>query len=186
MTDGVALHPYQHRAPPRQSGERFVAGIGKIDITQDRIDDLFDKGVLCAEKRLRTPACKRPGLLYTEFGYRNRSEKRVDTLTEIERDGYYDVALRRARFNEAKWTSIYQVVEDPIEDPNDRTDEFKEEYGLFSLEGAVSGTRSYGKGQGPGYDHPQRRRAYCDGIYKFVSAHPNQYTIAERPESGCG
>lgn len=186
VTDGVALHPYQHRAPPRQSGERFVAGIGKIDITQDRIDDLFDKGVLCAEKRLRTPACKRPGLLYTEFGYRNRSEKRVDTLTEIERDGYYDVALRRARFNEAKWTSIYQVVEDPIEDPNDRTDEFKEEYGLFSLEGAVSGTRSYGKGQGPGYDHPQRRRAYCDGIYKFVSAHPNQYTIAERPESGCG
>jgi len=112
------------------------------------------------------------GLLFTEFGYLNRGDladgrgmRRVHT--ERERASWFTAALRRALKYRAKWMVLYHATELPP-DIYDPPDPCRDEYGLFRVDGAVGGQRSYGKGRKPGFANPQRRRAFCDGIYNFA------------------
>jgi len=175
-TEGVAWHPYQHSLPPKEAGAPGVTGIGRITTTRKRIEGLFnkspDRAVRCAS-RLRTPDCKVPGLLFTEFGYLARGygsrpvarKRNLVAHTEKERASLFTSALRKALKYKAKWMVLYHAAElDPRHfPPPDRDD-----YGLFSVDGSVRGTRPYGKGPKPNFANPQRRRAFCDGIYNFA------------------
>lgn len=179
VTDGVAWHPYQHRDSPRLDGGRRVTGIGRIDHTQRLLSGLFDKGQACGAKRLRTPACDRPGLLYTEFGYRVRSDKRSEFHTEGVRRRWFVLTLRRALKNRAKWMTIYHATElNPTLFPESPTD-----YGLFESDGTTRGARSYGKQTRDPDDDDRRRVAFCDGIYAFTAA--RGYDV-DRANSACG
>jgi len=135
-------------------------------LIQDRIDGLFNKSTPCSS-RLYVPAtggtCKRPGLLYTEFGYFARSNTRSTHHNEGRRAGLFKSALRVALKDGAKWMSLYHATEtENLSIPLD--------YGIFAVNGTVRGTRSYGKGPRPGYANPQPRRSYCDGIRAFAIA----------------
>jgi len=87
--------PYQHSVWPTKRGARGFVGIGKIALTQARIDGLFNKSSPCSS-RLYVPKptpdgiCKRPGLLYTEFGYFSRSKNRSTHHSEAGNDPPFD------------------------------------------------------------------------------------------------
>jgi hypothetical protein len=175
-TDGVAWHPYQHSAWPTKAGPKGKVGIGKVDLTQDRIDGLFNKQAPCSSRLYRPPLqrggrCTRPGLLYTEFGYFARNPKPTIYHTESRRAGMFKAALGRALRNDVKWMSIYHATE--------AADLTGIDYGVFASDGEVRGQRSTGKGPRPGYDNPQQRRAYCDGIRAFGIA--ERYPIESAP-----
>jgi len=151
---------------PTKRGARGFVGIGKIALTQARIDGLFNKSSPCSS-RLYVPKptpdgiCKRPGLLYTEFGYFSRSKNRSTHHSEGRRAGLFKSALGVALKNGAKWMSLYHATEEQdLSRPED--------YGIFAVDGTVRGTRPFGKGPRPGYANPQRRRTYCDGIRAFA------------------
>lgn len=191
ITDGIAIHPYQHRTPPKRretypnKGSReakSVFGIGRVDTMRTFISGRVAAG------RLRTPASATsvPGLYATEFGYFNRDQRRPLDFTvfhtEAQRALWWNDALTRAKNQKLKWFTTYQLTEktpanqfvpDPTNNPNVSITVANcgasgavpgWDSGLIGSDGAVTGTRCYGKGSRGllnRYVHPQTRAAYC-------------------------
>lgn len=91
VTNGVALHPYQHVRSPWFTGDKLETSIGKLNspaidrsVKSNPTDaqirytgiektlDLLYKRNTGSGRHLRTPGNKRPNLYITEFGYLNR------------------------------------------------------------------------------------------------------------------
>jgi hypothetical protein len=191
ITDGIAIHPYQHRTPPKRresypnKGSREpkpVYGIGRVDAMRTYISGRVAAG------RLRTPASatRVPGLYATEFGYFNRDARRPLDLTvfhsEAQRALWWNDALQRAKNQKLKWFTAYQLTEKTpantyAPNPNQPLNTITVsncggtngvpswDSGLIGADGAVTGTRCYGKGSTAAvnnrYVHPQLRAAYC-------------------------
>lgn len=171
-TNGVAWHPYQLDRPPSWRGRPDEAGIGKIGTTQNRIDRLYRTKDGDGRSLMTTPDHKRPALLYTEFGYKNRSRRGSrDTHSDRRRGRLFYAALeqawsgglrvRRSARKPVHWLGLYTATEVAPGLPGSRDD-----FGIFAPDGTVGGCRSYGKGR-----NPQPRRAYCAGIYPWAAQH---------------
>ncbi len=198
-THGVAWHPYQVMGDPRKpnanGGER---GIGRWRTIQKELDRLYKTRVgntSTGRRLLRTPDNKNPPLYFTEFGYFNQrpqlkpKKKHLWVLkwqTEATKSTWLKYALSEAAKSRARWMLLYQAVEIPPAgipgtdsngkplDPNYGKPS-KDDYGLFRVDGAVRGTRPYGKGTKDGIadnkqaKYPQARRSYC-AIYRWTRA----------------
>jgi hypothetical protein len=126
-----------------------------------------------------------PGLYATEFGYFNRDQRRPLDFTvfhtEAQRALWWNDALTRAKNQKLKWFTTYQLTEktpanqfvpDPTNNPNVSITVANcgasgavpgWDSGLIGSDGAVTGTRCYGKGSRGllnRYVHPQTRAAY--------------------------
>jgi hypothetical protein len=178
LTDGVAWHPYQHRRAPATSRgianpDTNVVGIGRIGAIKGRIETLYDHHLLKVPTSQQNGEA--PQLYFTEFGYLNRPFTRNGSThsyhTEKERASWYPRALSLALRNHVKMFLLWETTEEP---PSNATLNAAENYpngatafdtGVIGTNGAVTGTRPYGKGG------PQARRAYC-AIRKWArSAH---------------
>jgi hypothetical protein len=87
----------------------------------------------------------------------------------------FKAALTRALRNDVKWMSIYHAAE--AEGPSST------DYGVFAVDGTVSGERPTGKSPRPNFANPQKRRAYCDGIRAFAIL--KDYPRAEAESAPC-
>lgn len=180
ITDGIAIHPYQHRAMPRQrEGRRF--GIGRLREINDTVRQLFQNG------RLLPPAGaprRIPRVYGTEFGYWNRQFDGKGPNTwhaEVTRAGRLNRVLTLAREHRLRWFTLYQVTEKtPAEgigataceaDVYDQSQPVRYgagiwDMGLIGQSGEVDGTRCYGRTP-PGQSGnerlnvPQSRSAFC-------------------------
>lgn len=213
LTSGVAWHPYQHSDPPRDNGRKDGVGIGRTGAIQDQIRRLyFDRDPTTNRPLLATGNGKIPALHFTEFGYfntpreplqdnNNRRSGNKYWQTEAARASFFRGALERARREGVRFIVLYTATEispqrEQVEDgepppyPNGESFDLegkshRQEYGLFSRRGEVTGLRPYGKDpSGRNFrslNFPQERRAYCT-IHKWAFA--NDY----RPftsEGGC-
>lgn len=163
--DGVAWHPYQHGLDPlRRSTEGYV-GTGDLDALQRTLDGLWARGP-DGRRRLALPSQSpsprgRPPLLLTEFGYLIRGSPRrppSHIIDDTARAAWLRRALTLSRARGAALMVLYTATEyDPVAYPPERRDD----YGIFEATGAVTGKRSYGRGD-------RTRRAYCAGVFGWA------------------
>lgn len=175
VADGVALHPYQHRAGPAERGSGV--GIGRLAEVRALLEALHRRRAPGGEPLLATPGGEAPAIHLTEFGYLSRPLSRRHLEggarqvsywhSERERARRFPLALERARRAGARTLVLYHAVEF---EPHDGVGW---DSGLIGPDGEVTGVRPYGRdptGRELGtLDHPQPRAAYC-AILEWASA----------------
>lgn len=165
QTDGVAWHPYQHGLDPARRSPAGYTGIGDLDALQRTLDGLWaaDRH---GRRRLALPSQSpsprgRPPLLLTEFGYLirgNSRRPRSHIIDDVSRADWLRRALTLSRAHGAALMVLYTGTEyEPGAYPPARRDD----YGIFEKTGAVTGKRSYGRGD-------RTRRAYCAGVFGWA------------------